>query len=129
MKSQVIEQERIAGMLVAALPTRPNAPTSLGGAGYTATDMKCAFDRLPLFLHGRINTLIEDICGENGGSITDAVKTQLSENHTLKDFFDDVKSGEAANYIMCFDSSLAEYLEKLRADINALAEKAGVSLE
>lgn len=129
MKSQIIEQDRIAGMLVAHLPTRPNAPTSLGGAGYTATDMKCAFDRLPLFLHGRINTLIEDITGENGGSITDVVKTQLFDGHTLKDFFDDVKSGDATSYIKCFDSSLAEYLQKLRSDINALAEKAGVSLE
>ncbi|GEM_PF-5346413 len=56
-----IQPEDIASLKVSSLPSRPTAPASFGGLGYTATDLKAAFDRLPLFLVGKLNTLISEV--------------------------------------------------------------------
>ena len=60
MTTQIITQSEITERAVSSLPTRPTAPASFGGKGYTATDMKAAFDRLPRFIAERLNSLIED---------------------------------------------------------------------
>ena len=60
---KITDSEREA-LCVASLPTRPTAPTAFGGKGYTASEMKAAFDRLPLRIIEGFNSLVEEI--ENG---------------------------------------------------------------
>lgn len=63
MNSKKITARDIADLKISALPTRPTAPQAFGGKGYTATEMKEAFDRLPLYIVDRYNELIDDIHG------------------------------------------------------------------
>ena len=44
MKASKILNEQIKNLKVASLPSRPTAPTSFGGRGYTANQVKEAFD-------------------------------------------------------------------------------------
>ena len=126
MKTEKITEEEVADLLVASLPTRPNAPTSLGGRGYTAGDMKAAFDRLPLYIAERLNSLIEDISSESDGISAD-IKTGISDGHTLAKFFEDVKSGEILEYVGYGDVTLLFFLATLRRDVDAL--KAALATE
>ena len=121
MNTQKITQNEIAELLIASLPTRPNAPTSLGGRGYTATDMKAAFDRLPLYIIDRLNMLIDDI-SEVGG-VADEIKTDISEGHTLSELFSDIKSGKVLEYIGYGDTTLLDFLATLRSDVDTVMAK------
>ncbi len=54
---EITEYEmRVAG--VASLPTRPTSPREFGGRGYTAAQLKEAFDRLPRLVAERYNELV-----------------------------------------------------------------------
>ena len=128
MKSQKITDGDINEKKVASLPTRPTAPAAFGGKGYTATELKEAFDSLPLFLVEKYNELIEDICGENGGTITDAVKTGITDTHTLSEFFLDITNGNLITYLAAPNGTVAQYLINLRSDIDKIAEKLKISL-
>lgn len=70
MTTNKILASEIAELRVASLPARPTAPTAFGGRGYTATQMKEAFDRLPLFIIDRLNALIDEVSelSVDGGS-------------------------------------------------------------
>ena len=61
MTCKKITDSEISERLVASLPTRPNAPSSFGGRGYSAAEMKSAFDRLGLLIAERFNALLDDI--------------------------------------------------------------------
>ncbi len=61
MNTNLITEEELEPLKVASLPTRPTAPEYFGGLGYSAKNMKEAFDRLPLFLAEVLNSLIEDV--------------------------------------------------------------------
>ena len=61
MNTNLISQEEISALKIENLPTRPTAPEYFGGLGYSARDMKAAFDRLPLFIIEVLNSLIEDV--------------------------------------------------------------------
>lgn len=63
MKTQKISESEISTLKVSSLPTRPTAPTSYGGRGYTSLEMKMAFDLLPLFIIERYNALIDELSG------------------------------------------------------------------
>ena len=79
MKAKKITEKEIKGLKVASLPTRPTAPASLGGKGYTAKEMKEAFDRLPTYIIERFNLLISDIEAVGEDSLAGAIKTDLME--------------------------------------------------
>lgn len=128
MKSTKISEGDISDKKIASLPTRPTTPTGFGGVGYTAAEVKAAFDKLPLYIIERFNELIEDIKGENGGSVTDAVKTGITDTHTLAEFFLDVLSGDACAYFGAPSGTLAEYLTSLRRDVNKIAARLNISL-
>lgn len=128
MKSKKITEADIADKKVASLPTRPTAPAAFGGKGYTPTELKEAFDKLALYVIERYNELIDDISGTPGNSITDEIKTGIKDGHTLADMFADVKSGEFIDYLAGPEGTLAEYLATLRADVNKIAAKTGISL-
>lgn len=67
MNTKKILDSEIESLSVASLPTRPTAPTAFGGSGYTASEMKAAFDRLPLRIIEGFNSLITEI--ENGAML------------------------------------------------------------
>ena len=67
MNTNKITDSEIESLRVASLPTRPTAATAFGGKGYTATEMKEAFDKLPLRIIRGFNSLIDEI---EDGSLT-----------------------------------------------------------
>lgn len=99
MTTEKITQSDIADLKVSSLPSRPTAPTAFGGNGYTATQMKEAFDKLPLYLVQKFNSLLDDLTAEGPGSLADSLPTGISESHTLADLFADILSGALASYL------------------------------
>ena len=61
MNTHIITDSEINQLKVASLPTRPTAPTAFGGKGYTSTEMKEAFDKLPLRIIQEFNLLVKEI--------------------------------------------------------------------
>lgn len=61
MAIQTIKESELAQAAVASLPSRPNAQPQFGGRGYTAKELKEAFDRLPRLIAQRLNELIEAV--------------------------------------------------------------------
>ena len=116
---QKILDEEISGLKVSALPTRPTAPSSFGGRGYTATEMKAAFDKLPLYIVKRFNELIELINGQGSESISESIKTGINEKHTLKDLFDDIRNGNLSSYLDVYGRSLVEVLEDMISRVDS----------
>ena len=128
MRSKKITDGDIADKRVAALPTRPTAPTAFGGKGYSPSELKEAFDKLGLHIIERYNELIDDIYGEGGDSICDAMATGISDGHTLADMLHDITDGRFVGYLSVNGGTLAEYLADIRADINKIASYLGISL-
>ena len=124
MKTVKITDEAIADMKIASLPTRPTAPSSFGGRGYTATEMKAAFDRLPLYITEVINSLLDDICSEvPEDGIAGAIETGLPDGQSLAELFSDIVSGKFATYLSVGGKSLSVQINELRSEINALKLK------
>lgn len=123
MKSTRINDDDIKELCVSNLPTRPTAPRALGGRGYTAKEMKEAFDLLPKFLVDKYNALIDDINDAADCGIAATIQTGIRDGHTLYDLCCDILGGEVLEYISVFDTSLIEFLIELRRDVNLLKEK------
>ena len=87
MKAKAITESEMQPLRIASLPTRPTAPTYLGGKGFTATEMKEAFDLLPNLVAERYNDLISDI---ESGDILDVIKF---DGKPLSAFLTSVKNG------------------------------------
>lgn len=122
MKSRKITDGDVADMKISALPTRPNAPRAFGGKGYTAAELKEAFDRLPLYIVERYNALIDDITADNGEGIATDIKTGISETHTLSQLFTDIIDGTFATYLTVAGKPLTEYILELKAKVDAIAK-------
>ena len=123
MNASKILTEEISAMTVSSLPTRPTAPTALGGRGYSSAEMKSAFDRLPLFIIERYNALIEDIMRVGEDSLAAAIQTSIYEGHTLSNMFSDIKNGSFASYLAVDDRSLTTYLADITVRLEALEGK------
>ena len=91
MKATKITDGDIADKKISALPTRPTAKKEFGGGGYTASELKEAFDALPLYIIERFNEQI-----------------------------DDINSGKFSDYLCVFEMTLTEVLAKLREDVDLL---------
>ena len=102
-------ESELSPLKIASLPTRPTAPAAYGGRGYSAADMKAAFDKLPLFIAARLNSLIDDLTSEGEGSAAASMPTGIKEGHTLAALFSDLTSGELATYLAIDGTSLLEY--------------------
>lgn len=113
MTATKIQGDEIASLRISSLPTRPTAPTSFGGAGYTATQMKEAFDKLPLFLVERFNRLIDDIGAQGTDSLSGALVTGIRVGHTLSDLFTDITDGDFASYLSLGDESVLSAYTRL----------------
>ena len=125
MNAKKIKEGEIADLKISSLPTRPCAPSAFGGRGYTSVEMKAAFDKLPLFIVERYNSLIDDIGAEGEDSVAAEIRTGISEGHTLLDLFSDLKDGSAAGYITVLGESLAEWMARIAAEIEELRRMAG----
>ena len=125
MNTKPILESEYAALRVSALPSRPTASSAFGGKGYTASQLKEAFDRLPLLLVERFNSLIEDIGGTGAGSLADSVPTGIESEHTLARFFEDVESGTLATYLQVGDQTLFSILTEIRNELSGLSSPEG----
>ena len=123
MKSKIITEEEISPLKISSLPTRPTAPSSFGGRGYTSAEMKAAFDRLPLFIIERFNALIADIEAVGEGSLASSIMTGFAEGHSLCDLFSEIKSGEILSTIPTGGGSLASELAVIKERLSRLEER------
>lgn len=113
MITEKITDEEMSECCVASLPTRPNAPGAFGGRGFSAQDMKEAFDRLPRLIAERLNSLIDDVHSSGEGSVSAAIPTGISDGHTLAQLFSDIISGAFASYLRVGDYTLEEICRML----------------
>ena len=123
MKATKILNSDIEPLKVSSLPTRPTAPISIGGMGYSAREMKEAFDKLPLFIIERFNDLIDDVTSSGGDSFSASISTGLKADHTLNDMFTDISSGEFGAYFKIFGESLTSHLISIKAEISSIKER------
>jgi hypothetical protein len=121
MKTKKITESEIKDLKIASLPTRPTAPSAFGGRGYTAEDMKAAFDKLPLIAIARLNSLIEDVAASDG--IVADIPTGIREGHTLLQLFTDIASGAFAEYLTVGERSLADAISEIEARLDAMEER------
>ena len=113
MNTKTITPAEIEGMKISALPTRPTAPGYFGGKGYTARDMKNAFDKLPLFIIERLNSLIADMIAEGEGSLVSEIPTGIASAPHLSDLLNDVTTGELATYLSLGQETLGKRMQRL----------------
>ena len=125
MKATRITDAEIEAIAIASLPTRPTAPTAFGGRGYTATEMKAAFDKLPRLIAERLNSLIDDI---TDGSIAGTMPTDIDGIETLADLYSSINDGSIASKIKIGGVSLPAMITKLQSDIDTLAGRVGIVL-
>ena len=123
MKATKILTEETSGLAVSSLPSRPTAESAIGGRGYTAKEMKAAFDRLPLFIIERYNALIDDIGAVGESSLAGAIPTGISQASSLSKVFEDIVSGRLATYMKVLDKSVVEHIAELTEKIKTLEEK------
>ena len=121
-----ITQEKVQELCVASLPTRPNAPANLGGGGLSSTEIKNAFDALTLSVIEKYNALIDAIGSVGEGSLASKVKTGISEEHTLENMFEDLKTGDFASYLMVGENTLAAEIAKIYVSLNQIKARLGL---
>lgn len=126
MNTTKILDSEIIDLKISSLPSRPTAPTSFGGKGYTSVEMRAAFDKLPLFIIKRFNALLDDISAIGEGSLSAEIPTGIAEGHTLLDFFSDVTSGELSTYLTAGEESLAEMKARLLNESESVEERLGI---
>ena len=86
--------------------------------------MKAAFDKLPLYIIERFNTLI-DVLFEGGGDVASSIKSGLGSDHTLRDLLNDIGSGLFANYVSTGSVSLNARLISLEYRLSELEGNGG----
>ena len=126
MKAKKIFDADIRDILIASLPTHPTAPRSLGGRGYGASEMKEAFDRLPLCIIEHYNKLLDDATALGEESLAAAMPTGIRDGHTLYTLFEDVRTGELATYFSILGKSLLSHLISIYAELDRLKTKIAV---
>ena len=114
MNATKILEEEISDLKIASLPTRPTERRGFGGGGYSASEVKEAFDKLPLFIIEKFNALIDDIVALGKGSLADSIPTGIDEGHTLRRLFEDIENGNLAGYMMIGGQSLASQIVKIK---------------
>ena len=128
MRSKKINESEIESLKVSSLPTRPTAPAAFGGKGYTADELKAAFDALPLYIIEKFNSLIDDLTTEGEDGILADILTGIKSGHTLRDMLSDIRSGDFVSYLAVGDLTLGEYLAKMKTDLDKVALKVGINL-
>ena len=120
MNTTKILESEIKDLKISSLPSRPTAPTAFGGKGYTSAQMKSAFDRLPLFIIERLNSLIDDACSIGEGSLSASIPTGIIDGHTLGDIFNDIMNGSLAGYLHLGGKTLSEFKAATEDNLRSL---------
>lgn len=120
MYASKITDTEISNNRIASLPTRPNASVAFGGKGYSATEMKMAFDKLPLIIIDRFNTLLDDIRRTDEDALIASIPTGIAPEHSLQKMMLEIPSGEFAGYLKVGEESLATAIANIYAEIEAL---------
>lgn len=123
MNTKKITQSEIKDLLVSSLPTRPTAPLSFGGRGYTASDMKAAFDKLPLYIIEKFNALLSDVEATDDGSLAASIPTGIGDGHSLSDLFSDVTGGGFADYLSVNGETLGGICKRLDEAIALIEQR------
>ncbi len=123
MTTKIITDAEARELKISSLPSRPTAPAAFGGRGYTATEMKAAFDKLPELIISRLNALITDIEGTGDDSLAGAIPTGISDGHTLSQLFADIHSGDFAGYLRVGDTSLDSKISSICESLAALDDR------
>ena len=113
MKTKRITEEEIAPVKVANLPTNP---TSARGGSLTPGELKAAFDRLPLLIAERLNSLIDELTSE------DLPATIMLGESDLWSFYTRTVSGEVLSDMTLDGSSVAATLRSISDRLEALEE-------
>ncbi len=113
MNTEKITNAEIEDKLISSLPTRPTSPALYGGGGLSSSEMKAAFDKLPLHIAEKFNSLLDDIAALGDGSLASEIPTGLAEGHTLSDLFADIENGDLAWRIKVDGESLYSLLARL----------------
>ena len=129
MNTTKILDSEIKELKISSLPSRPTAPSAFGGKGYTAKDMKEAFDRLPLYIIERFNMLLSDIASVGDGSLCSDIPTGIYDSHTLAQLFEDICNGGFASYLSMGDETLEEMKVRLLAEADEIKEKLLICFE
>ncbi|MBP3437227.1 MAG: hypothetical protein J6K61_04915 [Clostridia bacterium] len=126
MISKILNTE-IQENAVSSLASRPSSPSLYGGNMLSAKELRAAFDKLPLLLASRFNSLLDAL-----GLYTDEttcerlaalVATELFEGHSLADLFADISSGRFSSYLSINgEQSLTEILSLCQEEITSLGE-------
>ena len=120
MKATRILNSEIENMKVSSLPTHPVKESVYHDKSYSSSEVKAAFDKLPLLIIERFNALLDDIEAESGSSISTAIQTGIESDHTLSQLFADVKNGNMSAYLSVGEKSLATELYEIKEAIRAL---------
>lgn len=120
MITKRITQSEIASLKISSLPSRPTAPVSFGGRGFTATEMKAAFDALPLLIAERLNALIDELGGEGFDALVKDTSSGIEEGHTLGLLLSDIQSGNFSEYLSVEGQTLLEALSTIRSRLETL---------
>ncbi|MBQ9735768.1 MAG: hypothetical protein IJV96_03175 [Clostridia bacterium] len=120
-----IKPSEIEACRISNLPSRPSFPSLYSGEVLSASELRAAFDALPLLLADALNDLVDSLglFEEKGASESFAslIATHIFEGHSLEDLFRDVADGSLATYFAPDGARpLAEILEVLEKDVDAL---------
>ncbi|MBQ2876912.1 MAG: hypothetical protein IJE25_07875 [Clostridia bacterium] len=121
MKTNKILNTETEPYLISSLPARPNLPYASGGINYSSSDLREAFDKLPLLIVERLNSLISEI---EDSSVCESIETGIMDSHTLADMFNDIKIGNFVWYLTMDGEPVStilygimERLDRLEAEV------------
>ncbi len=120
MKTEKITDEEIEKVKISSLPTRPCSDAAHGGAGLSAREMKEAFDKFPLLLAERINSLLADIESAGEDSVAAKIPSGIAKGHTLAKMLSDIPSGAFASYLDVLGTPLTDTILSMKAEIAEL---------
>ena len=120
---KIISDSEIAQNSVSSLPTRPNAPTSMGGAGLSSPALRARFDALAMLAINKINAILKSLNGEEDATpFAKYIQTTLENGeggtYTLYDVLEWLQSNDFAEKIILSEDG--EYtLAQFYNDFNA----------
>ena len=125
MYANKITDTEVSNNRIASLPTRPTASAAFGGKGYSAAEMKEAFDKLPLIIIHRFNLLLEDIRRTDEEAMSAQMPTTIKTGHSLMDMFQDITNGNFSAYLKVGDQSLAKAIADIHSEIQSIRDYLG----
>ena len=122
MYANKITDTEVSTNRIGSLPTRPTASTAFGGKGYSSTQMKEAFDKLPMLIIHRFNLLLDDIRGVDEEAMSAEMPTTIKPGQSLMNMFQDILNGDFAAYLKVGEQSLAKAIADIYTEIQSIKD-------